>query len=39
MIPPHFKQKTTTSQKNRSRHQAHRWWRRWSALSMVIPDL
>ena len=39
MIPPHFKQKTTTYLKNnRSRHQVHRWWKRWSALSMVIPE-
>jgi len=29
MIPHHFKQETTTYRKNRSRHQAHRWWRRW----------
>ena len=38
MIPHHFKQETTTYQKNRSLHQAHRWWRRWSALAMVIPE-
>jgi len=35
MITPHFKQETTTYQKNRSRHQAQRWWRRWSALAIV----
>jgi len=39
MIPHHFKQETTTYRKIRSRHQTPRWWRRWSALSMVIPDL
>ena len=38
MIPHHFKQGTTTYRKNWSRHQAHRWWRRRSALSMVIPE-
>ena len=38
MIPHHFKQETTTYRKNWSRHQAHRWWRRRSALSMVIPE-
>ena len=38
MITPHFKQETTSYWKNRSRHQVHRWWRRRSALSMVIPE-
>ena len=38
MIPHHFKQETTTYRKYRSRHQAHLWWRRRSALSMVIPE-
>ena len=38
MIPHHFKQETTTYRKNRSRHQAHRWWRGWSVLAIVIPE-
>ena len=39
MITPHLKTKNNYFPKNnRSLHQEHRWWRRWSALAMVIPE-